>query len=109
MRSRMPTEGRTAGPYNADRAGQKQGLPGPRGSVSDVFDTTAVRASQHLIAYEWTPQTNAGASAAPGSARLELLLRPWPLPAGVSDMPLRRFPIEPGLNLLFRIHERRRL
>ncbi len=105
----MPTEGKTAGPYK-ERVGQKPGQPGPRGSVSDVFDPESVRPSQHLIAYEWKPTGNAAAvGTTPGSARLELLLRPWPLPRGVSDLPLRSFPIEPGLNLLFRIHERRRL
>ena len=106
----MPSEGKTAGPYKAERVGQKPGQPGQRGSVSDVFDTESVRPSQHLIAYEWKATTNAAAvGQTPGSARLELLLRPWPLPRGVTDLPLRSFPIEPGLNLLFRIHERRRL
>jgi len=92
--------------------GQKQGLPGARGAVSDVFDPTAVRPSQHLIAYEWAPIAGAageGGGQAMGSARMELLLRPWPLPPGIADPPLRRFPIEPGLNLLFRVQERRRL
>ncbi len=108
----MPTEGRTAGPYKPDRASHKQGLPGTRGAVSDVFDTTAVRPSLHLIAYEWAPTTSAAGGSgnqASGGARLELLLRPWPLPPGMTDPPLRRFPIEPGLNLLFRLHERWRL
>ncbi|HEY7348574.1 MAG TPA: DUF2797 domain-containing protein [Ktedonobacterales bacterium] len=108
----MPTEARTAGPYKPDQVGQKHRLPGARGAISDVFDPTAVRPSQHLIAYEWAPKPGAAAGAesqAKGNARLELLLRPWPLPAGMADPPLRRFPIEPGLNLLFRLHERLRL
>src|SRR5215469_12387409 len=94
----MPTEGRTAGSYKSDRVNQKPGMPGARPSVSDVFDANGVRPSQHLIAYEWAAQSGAAGGAGgqkPGNARLEL--------------PLRRFPIEPGLNLLFRVHERRRL
>jgi hypothetical protein len=106
----MPTEGRTAGPYKSERVNQKPGMPGARPSVSDVFDADGVRPSQHLIAYEWAAMSGAAAGGQkPGNARLELLLRPWPLPKGMADAPLRRFPIEPGLNLLFRVHERRRL
>jgi hypothetical protein len=110
----MPTEGRTAGPYQPEQARYRPGLPGPRASVSDVADAAAVRPSQHLIAYEWTATAGGSASQKSGSApaagaRLELLLRPWPLLAGMADAPLRRFPIEPGLSLLFRVHERRRI
>src|SRR6185437_15447312 len=76
MRSRMPTEGRTAGPYKSDRVNQKQGMPAPRASTSDVFDANAARPSQHLIAYEWAAATGAAGSQTPGSAR-RLRRRCW--------------------------------
>jgi hypothetical protein len=108
----MPTEGRTAGPYKPDRGGRKPVVPAARVAASEVFDVTSFRPSQHLIAYEWAPTmgaASAGARDQPNAgARMELLLRPWPLPADMAEPPLRRFPIEPGLTLLLRLHARHR-
>ena len=110
----MPTDGRTAGSYQPERTGQKRVPPAERrAAAADVFDPTASRPSQHLIAYEWAPTAGAAADRARGQtgpgARMELLLRPWPIPADLPEPPLRRFPIEPGLLLFLRLHERQRL
>lgn len=107
----MPTEGHTARSLQPERARPAKTLPSTaRGAASDPFASDSLRSSQHLIAYEWTP-TGAGkeGAASTGSARMELLLRTWPLPPGMADPPLRRFPITPGLPVMFRLHERWRL
>ncbi len=97
----MQREGKTAGARQPERAR----------AAADAFATESVRPSQHLIAYEWAPTSSAAGerAQAQGSARIELLLRPWPLLPGMTDLPLRRFPIEPGMPILFRVHERWRL
>jgi hypothetical protein len=96
-----------------------------RGSPPDAVESTSSRMGQHVIAYEWA-QPSAASPAKAGSsvssaaanaanttsptigdtlagARLEVLLRPWPLLPGRQDAPLRRFPIEPGLLLFLRL------
>ncbi len=108
----MPTEGKRAGSLHSGRAGQTRPMPATaRGYASDAFATDSFRPSLHLIAYEWLAAgvASGGRAQASGGARMELLLRAWPLPPGMDDPPLRRFPIEPGLVILFRLRERRRL
>jgi len=107
----MQREGNTAGAPYPERARPAKGLPAATRVAADAFATESFRPSQHLIAYEWAPtgDTVGGRAQGQGGAHFELLLRPWPLPPGMGDLPLRRFPIEPGMPILFRIHERWRL
>lgn len=107
----MQREGNRTEARQPERARPAKGLPAAARAAADAFATESVRPSQHLIAYEWAPTSGAagGGTQAQGAARIELLLRPWPLLPGMADLPLRRFPIEPGMPILFRVHERWRL
>ncbi len=107
----MLPQGRSPGSYEPERAGVSKGQVA-RGYTPDVFEATTPRIGQHLIAYEWvspTPPASDSTNKPLAGAHLELLLRPFPLPAGSQEVPLRRFPIEPGMVLFLRLRDRLRL